>query len=62
MQKGSLDLRGALRVGADGNLKLTDGVASISDLALAFPGNRSRCGAFPTLAAAASTSTSRRAR
>ena len=40
VQKGSLDLAAHFALLADGNVKLSEGVASISDLALAYPGNK----------------------
>jgi len=51
VQKGSLDLAGSFALLADGNLKLSDGVASISDLALAYPGSKQPFWRFPAVAA-----------
>ena len=47
VQKGSLDLAAHFALGADGNLKLSEGVASITDLALAYPGSRQPFWRFP---------------
>jgi uncharacterized protein involved in outer membrane biogenesis len=51
VQKGSLDLAAHFALGADGNLKLSEGVASIADLALAYPGNKQPFWRFPSVAA-----------
>jgi len=50
VQKGSLDLTAHLALLADGNLKLSEGVAAISDLALAYPGNKQPFWRFPAIA------------
>ena len=50
VQKGSLDLAAHFALLADGNLKLSEGVASISDLALAYPGNKQPFWRFPVIA------------
>ena len=51
VQKGSLDLATRFSVDAGGNLTLTDGVGTISELSLALPGNRSPLWRVPTLTA-----------
>ena len=51
VQKGSLDLAARFSVDAGGNLTLTDGVGTISELSLALPGNRSPLWRVPTLTA-----------
>ena len=51
MQKGSLDLAARFSVDAGGNLTLSDGVGTISELSLALPGNRSPLWRVPTLTA-----------
>jgi uncharacterized protein involved in outer membrane biogenesis len=50
VQKGSLDLAAHFALLADGNLKLSEGAASISDLALAYPGNKQPFWRFPAIA------------
>jgi len=50
VQKGSLDLAAHFALLADGNLKLSEGVASISDLTLAYPGNKQPFWRFPAIA------------
>jgi uncharacterized protein involved in outer membrane biogenesis len=50
VQKGSLDLAAHFALLADGNLKLSEGVASISDLALAYPGIKQPLCTFPSIA------------
>lgn len=40
VQKGSLDFQGAFALTADGKLTVTDGAATIAELALAYPGSR----------------------
>ena len=49
VQKGSLDLAGRFALLADGNLKLSQGAATIAGLALAYPGNRQPFWTFPTI-------------
>ncbi|CAG0969469.1 hypothetical protein BURK1_01149 [Burkholderiales bacterium] len=49
VQKGSLDLAGRFALGAGGNLTISEGVASIADLRLAFPGQRQPLWRFPSL-------------
>ena len=51
VQKGSLDLAARFSVDTGGNLTLSDGVGTISDLSLALPGNRSPLWRVPTLTA-----------
>ena len=51
VQKGSLDLAARFSVDAGGNLTLSDGVGTISELSLALPGNRSPLWYVPTLTA-----------
>ncbi len=51
VQKGSLDLAGHFALGADGNVKLSDGVASVVDVALAYPGSRQPIWRFPAVTA-----------
>ncbi len=51
VQKGSLDLAARFSVDAGGNLTLSDGVGTISELSLALPGNRSPLWRVPTLTA-----------
>ena len=51
VQKGSLDLASRFVVDADGNLVLSEGVASVADLQLALPGNRNPLWRVPSLAA-----------
>ena len=51
VQKGSLDLAARFSVDAGGNLRLSDGVGTISELSLALPGNRSPLWRVPTLTA-----------
>jgi uncharacterized protein involved in outer membrane biogenesis len=50
VQKGSLDFAGRFALGADGNVTVSDGVASIADLRLALPGQRQPFWRFPSLA------------
>jgi len=50
VQRGSLDLAAHFALLADGNLKISEGVASISDLALAYPGNKQPFWRFPAIA------------
>jgi len=49
VQKGSLNLAAHFALLADGNVKLSEGVASISDLALAYPGNKQPFWKFPAI-------------
>ncbi len=49
VQKGSLDLAGRFALLADGNLKLSEGAATIISLALAYPGNRQPFWSFPAV-------------
>ena len=51
VQKGSLDLAARFSVDTGGNLTLSDGVGTISELSLALPGNRSPLWRVPTLTA-----------
>jgi hypothetical protein len=51
VQKGSLDLAAGFSVDAGGNLTLSDGVGTISELSLALPGNRSPLWRVPILTA-----------
>jgi uncharacterized protein involved in outer membrane biogenesis len=51
VQKGSLDLAARFALGADGNVTLSEGVGSIADLALAYPGNRQPFWRLPAVAA-----------
>ena len=50
VQKGSLDFAGHFALGADGNVTISEGVASIADLTLALPGQRQPLWRFPSLA------------
>ena len=47
VQKGSLDLAGRFALLADGNLKLSQGEATVAGLALAYPGSRQPFWNFP---------------
>jgi uncharacterized protein involved in outer membrane biogenesis len=49
VQKGSLDLAADFALLADGNLRLSQGAATITGLALAYPGNRQPFWNFPTM-------------
>lgn len=49
VQKGSIDLAGHFALLADGNLKLSEGSATITALALAYPGNRQPFWHFPAV-------------
>jgi uncharacterized protein involved in outer membrane biogenesis len=51
VQKGSLDFASRFALDANGNLALGGGVATISDLVLALPGNRNPLWRVPSLAA-----------
>jgi len=51
VQKGSFDFASAFALDAAGNLRLTDGEATIADLSLAVPGNRDPLWRIPELAA-----------
>jgi uncharacterized protein involved in outer membrane biogenesis len=51
VQKGSLDLAGHFALVSDGNVKISEGVATIRDLTLAYPGNRQPFWLYPNLAA-----------
>jgi hypothetical protein len=51
VQKGSLDLRGRFALLPDGNVKLSEGVAAITNLTLAYPGNRQPFWVLPNVAA-----------
>jgi len=51
VQKGSLALATSFAYGADGNLRLTDGTATVDDLRLAFPGAREPLWRVPQLQA-----------
>lgn len=50
VQKGSLDLAAHFTLLADGNLKLSEGAATITGLALAYPGNRQPFWTVPAVA------------
>src|SRR4030095_6220706 len=50
VQKGSLDLAAHFALLADGDLKRSEGVASISDLTLAYPGSKQPLCTFPSVA------------
>ena len=52
VQKGSLDYASAFALDASGNLRLTDGEASIADLRLAVPGNPDPLWRLPQIGAA----------
>jgi len=52
VQKGSIDLAAHFALLADGNLKLSEGVASIGDLTLAYPGNKQPFWRFPAVTGA----------
>lgn len=49
VQKGSLDLAAQFALLADGNLKLSQGAATITGLALAYPANRQPFWTFPSV-------------
>ena len=49
VQKGSLDLAAHFALLADGNVKLSEGAATIAGLALAYPGNRQPFWNFPAI-------------
>jgi hypothetical protein len=49
VQKGSLDLAGQFALLADGNLRLTQGAATIGNLALAYPGSRQPFATLPVV-------------
>jgi len=51
VQKGSLDLASAFALDASGDLRLSEGEATISDLMLALPGNRNPLWRMPQLTA-----------
>jgi uncharacterized protein involved in outer membrane biogenesis len=51
VQKGSLDLAGRFALQPDGNVRLTEGNATIGNLALAYPGARQPLATLPTVAA-----------
>jgi len=51
VQQGSLDLAAHFALLSDGNVKLSEGVATIGGLALAYPGSRQPFWNFPSLAA-----------
>ncbi len=51
VQKGSLDLAAHFALLPDGNFRLSEGVGSISSLALAYPGSRQPFWGFPNVAA-----------
>ncbi len=50
VQKGSLDLAAQFALGADGNVTMSQGVASVRELTLALPGNRNPLWRMPALA------------
>jgi uncharacterized protein involved in outer membrane biogenesis len=52
VQKGSLDLAGQFALLSDGNVKVSQGVATVRDLTLAYPGNPKPFWFYPNLAAA----------
>ena len=49
VQKGSLDLASRFALDANGNVTLSEGVASIADLQLALPGNRQPLWRVPSI-------------
>lgn len=51
VQKGSLDLGGQFALQANGNFRLTQGTATIANLALAYPGAKQPLATFPGLEA-----------
>jgi len=51
VQKGSLDFAAHFALGADGNVTLSEGIASIAELSLAYPGNRQPFWRFPAVTA-----------
>ena len=51
VQKGSIDLRGRFALLPDGNVKLSESVAAITNLTLAYPGNRQPFWIMPSIAA-----------
>jgi uncharacterized protein involved in outer membrane biogenesis len=51
VQKGSLDLAGHFALLSDGDVKVSDGAATVRDLTLAYPGNRQPFWLYPNLVA-----------